>query len=102
MTRIVCLLLCLCFASQANAQTMITSYYNSRRADIAASRTLPFGTLLRLTNPRNGRSTIVTVHDRGPFIRGRQLDISRERAGVLGILRSGVAALEVQIISFTR
>jgi len=62
----------------------------------AAHRTLEFGTLLRLTNPENERSVIVRVNDRGPFIRNRQIDISRAAATELGMLHDGVAELKVE------
>jgi rare lipoprotein A len=74
---------------------MLTSFYSARAANIAAHRTLPFGTRLRLTNPHNGRSVTVVIHDRGPFVRGRSLDISEAYARELGFTRAGVAALEV-------
>ncbi|BAB51182.1 MULTISPECIES: septal ring lytic transglycosylase RlpA family protein [Mesorhizobium] len=55
----------------------------------AAHRTLPFGTKLRVTNQNNGRSVIVRINDRGPFIRGRVLDLSKGAAGQLGFIGSG-------------
>ncbi|HEY5226851.1 MAG TPA: septal ring lytic transglycosylase RlpA family protein [Methylovirgula sp.] len=61
----------------------------------AASRTLPFGTRLRLTNPRTGHSVIVRVNDRGPFVRGRSLDVARGAARALGMIGQGTASLEV-------
>jgi rare lipoprotein A (peptidoglycan hydrolase) len=57
----------------------------------AAHRSLPFGTKLRVVNPRNGRSVTVRVTDRGPFIKGRSLDLSLGAAKVLGITAQGVA-----------
>ncbi|MHC1738788.1 MAG: septal ring lytic transglycosylase RlpA family protein [Ignavibacteriaceae bacterium] len=65
----------------------------------AAHKTLEFGTLLRLTNPENDRSVIVRINDRGPFIRKRQLDVSRAAAAELGIIENGVAKLKVEQIS---
>jgi rare lipoprotein A len=59
----------------------------------AASRTLPFGTMLRLTNPRTGRSVVVRVNDRGPFVRGRSLDVARGAAAALGMIAQGTANL---------
>ncbi|HEY1735842.1 MAG TPA: septal ring lytic transglycosylase RlpA family protein [Methylovirgula sp.] len=59
----------------------------------AASRTLPFGTMLRLTNPRTGRSVVVRVNDRGPFVRGRSLDVARGAAAALGMIAQGTASL---------
>lgn len=55
----------------------------------AAHRTLPFGTRLRVTNKNNGRSVVVRINDRGPFIKGRVLDLSRGAASQLGFVDSG-------------
>jgi peptidoglycan lytic transglycosylase len=61
----------------------------------AASRTLPFGTRLHVTNPATGRSVIVRINDRGPYIAGRNLDLARGAAAALGMIRPGTANLEV-------
>ena len=63
-----------------------------------AHKTLPFGTQLRVTNPRNNRSVVVRVTDRGPFVKGRILDLSYSAARDLGILSSGVAYMKVEIL----
>ena len=55
----------------------------------AAHRCLPFGTKIKVTNRRNGRSVIVRINDRGPFVKGRMLDLSRAAARKLGFIRSG-------------
>lgn len=55
----------------------------------AAHRTLPFGTKLKVTNRNNGRSVIVRINDRGPFIKGRVLDLSKGAARRLGFIGSG-------------
>lgn len=55
----------------------------------AAHRTLPLGTRLKVTNKRNGKSVIVRVNDRGPFIKGRVLDLSRGAARQLGFIKAG-------------
>lgn len=60
----------------------------------AAHKTLPFGTRLRVTNPGNGRSVVVRVNDRGPFVAGRDLDVSRAAAEALGF--AGVADVRIQ------
>jgi rare lipoprotein A len=57
----------------------------------AAHRSLPFGTKLHVVNPKNGRSVTVRVTDRGPFIKGRALDLSLGAAKVLGMTSQGVA-----------
>lgn len=56
----------------------------------AAHRTLPFGTKLKVTNQENGKSVIVRVNDRGPFIKGRVIDLSKAAANRLGFVSSGV------------
>src|SRR6202043_678289 len=56
----------------------------------AAHRTLPFGTHLRVSDPKSGRSVVVTVNDRGPFVRGRVLDLSLGAARALGMTGRGV------------
>lgn len=61
-----------------------------------AHRTLPFGTKLKLTNPQNGRSIFVTVNDRGPFVRGTELDVARGAAQQLGFIRQGKTRLIVE------
>lgn len=61
----------------------------------AASRTLPFGTRLRVTNPKTGRSVVVRVNDRGPYVRGRSLDLARGAARALGIIKQGTASVMV-------
>lgn len=65
----------------------------------AASKVLKFGTLLKLTNPRNNKSVIVRINDRGPYVRGRQLDLSKGAAISLGMMGRGVAKLKVEEIS---
>ena len=61
-----------------------------------AHRSYPFGTMLRVYNPANGRSVVVRVTDRGPFIRGRIIDLSWRAAKELDIIGSGVAMVIVQ------
>jgi rare lipoprotein A len=64
-----------------------------------AHKSMKFGTLLRLTNPKNGRSIVVRVNDRGPYIEGRELDLSKAAAHELGLIRRGVARLKVEKIN---
>jgi rare lipoprotein A len=63
----------------------------------AAHKTLPFGTLVHVTNKRNGRSVAVRINDRGPFIEGRIIDLTPAGAWALGM--DGLAQVEVTIIS---
>ena len=62
-----------------------------------AHRTYPFGTRLKVTTPSNGRSIVVRVNDRGPFIRGRIIDLSWGAARELGILAQGIAKVTVEL-----
>ncbi|MFL6857590.1 MAG: septal ring lytic transglycosylase RlpA family protein [Allosphingosinicella sp.] len=64
----------------------------------AAHRTLPLGTKLRVTNLANGRSVIVRVNDRGPFIRGRLLDVSLAAAREIGMVASGSADVRLEVV----
>jgi rare lipoprotein A len=65
----------------------------------AAHKHLSFGTLLKITNPKNGKSVIVRINDRGPYIEGRELDLSKGAAIELGILEKGVARVKVQEVA---
>jgi rare lipoprotein A len=61
----------------------------------AAHRTLKFGTRVRVTNQRNGRSIIVRINDRGPFVRGRVIDITPAGARALGF--AGLAPVKIEL-----
>jgi rare lipoprotein A len=64
-----------------------------------AHRTYPFGTMLRMTNPATGATVVARVNDRGPFVKGVSLDVSRGAARQLGMIRSGCAALRVEVLN---
>jgi rare lipoprotein A len=87
-------------AASADEFGQMTYYTNPYHGGmIAAHKTLPFGTLVRVINLDNGRSAIVTIVDRGPFAPGRILDVSTYAAGVLGFLRQGVAHVRLEPLS---
>ncbi|KEC72232.1 rare lipoprotein A [Rhizobium leguminosarum] len=65
----------------------------------AAHRSLAFGTKVKVTNRNNGRTVVVRINDRGPFIRGRVLDLSRAAAQNIGMVSSGTAKVCYQVIS---
>jgi rare lipoprotein A len=70
------------------------------RANIAASKTLPLGTVAKVTNLHTGQSTVVTIHDRGPHVRGRIVDLSPAAAEKIGLTaEQGVAPVEVAPIA---
>ncbi len=100
--------------SQARrAQSGVASYYaaslhgnrtaNGERynhsALTVAHRSLPFGTLLRVTSAHNGRRVLVRVNDRGPFIQGRQLDLSGAAADRLSMRQRGTHRVRYEIVS---
>lgn len=93
-------------ASVGGIQEGRASFYSGGRtangglvgAATCAHRSLPFGTKVLVTNLANARQAILTVNDRGPFVRGRVLDVSRGAAGVLGMLHAGVSQIRMQVL----
>jgi rare lipoprotein A len=94
-------------AGSRHREVGIASWYDPGRrtfrgvtydsADLtAAHRSLPFGTPVRVTNLENGRRVTVLVNDRGPFVRGRVIDVSKPAARRLGIVRSGLARVRLE------
>jgi rare lipoprotein A len=94
----------------AQAQTGIASVYSTREGSsrtasgiplrdgalTAAHKSLPFGTHVRVTNLRNGRSVVVTISDRGPYVAGRVIDLTP--AGARAIAMDGLARVRVEVI----
>ena len=90
----------------------VASYYGARfngrptangeRFDMyaftAAHKTLPFGTRVRVTNPRTGKSVVVRINDRGPYAHGREIDVSRAAAVELGLIQRGHGTVELALI----
>lgn len=70
----------------------------NRHGWTAAHRTLPFGSILRVTYPKTGRTVTVRINDRGPYIRGRDLDLAEGAAARLGMRHVGVANVRVRRI----
>ena len=64
----------------------------------AAHKTLPFQTKLRVTNPDNGKSVVVRINDRGPFVAGRDLDLSQAAARQIEMIAHGVKELEIEVL----
>jgi rare lipoprotein A len=67
----------------------------TRNGLTAASRTLPMGSRVRVTNLNNGRSVVVRINDRGPYVHGRGIDLSQGAARQIGLDRSGVARVQI-------
>jgi hypothetical protein len=77
----------------------LTAYYAAPgNGFTAAHRTLPFGTRVRVTDPKTGRSVIVTINDRGPFGRHRVLDLSLSSARSLGMMDQGVIFVRADVL----
>jgi rare lipoprotein A len=101
-----CALVCLESAAQAEIASYYGQEFSGRRtasgerfnpnAMTAAHRTLRFGTRVRVTNSRNGRSVIVRINDRGPFVKGRSIDLSSGAARAIGMGTS--AHVRIQVI----
>ncbi len=64
----------------------------------AAHRTLPFGTRVRVTSPSTGRSVVVRINDRGPFIGGRIIDLSVGAARAIGLTNTGVGTVRMEVV----
>ncbi len=71
----------------------------SRYAYTAAHKTIPFGTVVRVTNLENGKDVVVTINDRGPFIKGRIIDLSYSSALAIDLVRTGITKVKVEVIS---
>jgi peptidoglycan lytic transglycosylase len=94
------------FTFSASAQSGIASFYSGGRtasgermnsgAMTAAHRTLPFGTMVRVTNNHSGRSVVVRINDRGPFVHGRVIDLSPAAARALGM--DGLANVTLDVV----
>jgi len=67
----------------------------------AAHKSLKFGTLLKVTNPKNGNSVIVRINDRGPYIGDRELDLSKGAAIKLGLLEKGVSRMKIEEVALS-
>jgi rare lipoprotein A len=83
------------YGNESGSRTASGQHFN-QNALTAAHRTLPFGTKLRVTH--GGRSVVVTVNDRGPFVRGRVLDLSTAAAREVGLTGAGVGRVTAEVL----
>jgi len=100
-------------ASPGDVQTGIASYYHDslhgnltasgqvydKNKISAAHKRLPLGSKVRVTDTTTGRSIIVRINDRGPFVKGRIIDLSHRAAQKLGIIRRGITPVKVEVLS---
>lgn len=110
---VVCLLLLVSQLTLSQTQTGKASFYGDKfegrqtasgeiykhNLPTAAHRKLPFGTKIKVTNLQTDKSAIVKINDRGPFIRGRIVDLSQSVANYLGILESGVSEVKIEVLA---
>jgi rare lipoprotein A len=96
-----------------DTQNGVASYYSDRfdgrrtasgerydrTAYTAAHKRLPLGTVVRVTNTRNGKSVDVTINDRGPYVKGRIIDLSRRAAWAIGMAQRHLTKVEVEVLS---
>ena len=99
-------------SAQARVQEGVVSWYGAQFHDrptasgelfdamamTMAHPTLPFGTQVRVTNLRNGRSVVVRVNDRGPFVGSRIADLSQAAAAQIGMMRRGLAKVRLEVL----
>lgn len=99
----------LTFHGEAAAQTGRASWYsltsmtaNGERCNpnamTAAHRSLPFGTKVKVENLKNGKSVVVRINDRGPFVGGRVIDLTKGAAGRLGFVSAGIAKVRLTVL----
>ena len=98
-----------------NGQSGMASFYHDRfhgrrtasgtaynkDALSAAHKTLPLGTQVRVTDARSGRSVVVRINDRGPYARGRVIDLSHAAASEIGLVGKGVAKVKLEVLGRT-
>jgi rare lipoprotein A len=95
-----CAVLCGFTGAASATEEGLASYFQYSRTTglIAAHRSLPVGSQVRVVNLDNGRTAVVTIAGRGPFIRGRVIDVSTEAAVALGFRQAGIAQVRIDPI----
>lgn len=86
------------YGEEFEGKTTASGQIYDMSAATAAHPWLPFGTLLRLTNPKTGQNQVVRINDRGPFMGDRELDVSFFAASQLGLIECGVARLRIELL----
>ena len=86
------------YSSKTHGRLMANGTRYDRNDYFCAHKTLPFGTRIRVVNKKNGKEVIVDVRDRGPFAKGRVIDLSNKAAEVLGMLSAGVVPVDLWVL----
>ena len=97
MKKIIIIILMLLTSIITLAEKGKASYYGSKGMT-SAHKTLPFGTKVKVTNVKNGKSVIVTINDRGPFVKGRIIDMSKSSFAKIANLSAGVVDVEIEVV----
>ena len=84
------------YADKFNGRRTANGEIFRQRKKTAASKTLPFGTIVKVKNLSNGKTVKVRINDRGPFVEGRFIDLSKKAAKKIGMIRAGVQAVEIK------
>ncbi|MBQ9641850.1 MAG: septal ring lytic transglycosylase RlpA family protein [Bacteroidaceae bacterium] len=87
------------YSAKMHGRRMSSGKVYSKEGYTCAHRTLPFGTKVRVVNKKNGKSIVVEVHDRGPFAKGRVIDLSNSAAKALDMLGAGVVPVELYLVA---
>ena len=84
------------YANMLHGRKTANGEHFNRKNYTAAHRSLPFGTMVRVTNLENGRKVVVTVNDRGPYMRSRIIDISPAAAKKIGLVGQGIGHVRIE------
>lgn len=87
------------YGDKEHGNTSASGEKFSRYSYTAAHKALPFGTIVRVTNLDNGKKVVVRINDRGPYVEGRVIDLSYAAAMSVGLIRSGVAKVKIEVLS---
>jgi rare lipoprotein A len=87
------------YATKFNGRRTASGEIFDNSAMTAAHRSLPFGTQVKVTNVRNGRSVVVRINDRGPYAKGRIIDLTKSAAKKIGVSHKGVARVKLEVLS---
>jgi rare lipoprotein A len=88
------------YGKEFKGRKTASGHYFDPEGMTAAHRNLPLGTQVRITNLNNGRSYEALINDRGPFVPGRIIDVSRGLAEKLGFIRSGIAKVKIEVMGW--
>ncbi|MBW2939939.1 septal ring lytic transglycosylase RlpA family protein [Zhongshania aquimaris] len=86
------------YADKFQLRRTANGEFYKHELNTAAHKTLPFGKIVKVSNVANGKSVIVRINDRGPFIRGRIIDLSKSAFSSIGNLASGIIKVEIEVI----